>query len=68
LKKNFVDVINQCKKQLRKHMKTGISEIAEEEEEETMTKGRAIMRVNRNALERQGSSNGMDIESEKKGF
>jgi hypothetical protein len=34
MKKNFIDVVNQCKKQLRKHMKTGIIEVNEEEEPE----------------------------------
>ena len=53
MKKNFVEVVNQCKKQLRRHMKTGISEIAEEEEEEeTMTRGRMIVKVDREALDR----------------
>ena len=45
-------------------MKTGISEIAEEEEEETMTKGRTIIRVDRCKLEKMVSnpSNKMEIE------
>ena len=45
-------------------MKTGISEIAEEEEEETVTKGRTIIRVDRSKLEKMVSnpSNKMEIE------
>ena len=27
IKKNFIDVINACKKQLRKHMKSGITDL-----------------------------------------
>lgn len=48
MKKNFIDVVNQCKKQLRKHMKTGIIEVNEEEEiDEGTRKPRRIVRVNR---------------------
>ncbi len=55
LKKNFLDVVNDCKKQLRKHMKTGISDIVNEEEEpieeETVSK-RRIVKVDRHADEK----------------
>jgi hypothetical protein len=69
MKKNFVDVINQCKKQLRKHMSGGISELPEEEEE-MVTRGRTIIKVNREALDRQAKreSNKEDNESAQKGF
>lgn len=53
MKTTFVDVVNQCKKQLRKHMKTGILEVNEGEEEEKNNKKRAIVKVNREVLEEQ---------------
>jgi hypothetical protein len=30
MKKNFVDIVNLCKKKLRRHMKSGICEIVDE--------------------------------------
>lgn len=54
MKKNFLDVINNCKKQLRKHMKTGNADIIHEEdemeEEPTVNNRRTIRRVDREAL------------------
>jgi len=50
MKKNFIEIINRCKKCLRKHMKSGICEIVEElddKEEEQKIKNRPIVRVNR---------------------
>jgi len=67
MKKNFIEIINRCKKSLRKHMKTGICEIVEEQEEveeETKIKRRNIVRVNREALEKQACFRPMDIERE----
>ena len=47
MKKNFVEIINRCKKSLRKHMKTGICEILEEQEEQDdKIRKRNIVRVN----------------------
>lgn len=34
MKTAFVDVVNQCKKQLRKHMKTGILELNDDHQEQ----------------------------------
>jgi hypothetical protein len=40
----FLDVINDCKKMLRKHMKTVMNEIVEEEEGEEETKRTRVIR------------------------
>lgn len=53
MKSAFIDVVNQCKKQLRKHMKTGILELNEDEEEERNIKRRTFVSVNQEALESQ---------------
>jgi hypothetical protein len=65
MKRNFLEIINRCKKSLRKHMKTGICEIVEEqEEEETRVRRRNIVRVNREALEKEIGFREMEIEKE----
>ena len=52
MKKGFLDVINQCKKQLRKEMKPAMNQIVEEEEDETK-QNRIIRKVDMKALEEQ---------------
>ena len=52
MKKGFIEVINQCKKQLRREMKPAMNEIVEEEEDETK-QNRVIRKVDMKALEEQ---------------